>query len=102
MIELSRATPHAWALDAYRQLLTRDDQSAALAPNLAIVVRSCLVLTGFGAGFLGLAVVSQLKRRMGIPKFNTAKYLSKELRKYSDNASLRTWVCSCAPVLLPF
>ncbi|HKB37731.1 MAG TPA: ABC transporter permease [Gemmataceae bacterium] len=55
MIELSRATPHAWALDAYRQLLTRDDPSATLAPNLAIVTRSCLVLAGFGVGFLALA-----------------------------------------------
>jgi len=55
MIEVSRGTPHAWALDAYRQLLTRDDQSAALAPNLAIVTRSCVVLAGFGVGFLSLA-----------------------------------------------
>ncbi len=55
MVELSRATPHAWALDAYRQLLTRDDPSATLAPNLAIVTRSCLVLAGFGVGFLALA-----------------------------------------------
>ncbi len=28
---------------------------ASLAPNLAIVTRSCLVLAGFGAGFLALA-----------------------------------------------
>jgi ABC-type Na+ efflux pump permease subunit len=49
MQELSRLTPHAWALDAYRQLLTSD------APNLALVAEACGVLMGFGVLFVGLA-----------------------------------------------
>ncbi|HYT88416.1 MAG TPA: ABC transporter permease [Gemmataceae bacterium] len=49
MQQLSRVTPHAWALDAYRQLLTSPQ------PNLEIVGTACMVLTGFGIGFLGLA-----------------------------------------------
>jgi ABC-type multidrug transport system permease subunit len=46
---ISLSTPHAWALDAYRQLLLSSD------PNLGLVLRSCLILTAFGAGFLSLA-----------------------------------------------
>ena len=42
-------TPHAWALDAYSQLLGNP------APELAVVTTSCLVLLAFGAGFLALA-----------------------------------------------
>jgi ABC-type Na+ efflux pump permease subunit len=49
MQELSRVTPHAWALDAYRQLLTSP------RPELALVGQACLVLLGFGVGFLVLA-----------------------------------------------
>ena len=49
MQEISRVTPHAWALDAYKQLLTNPK------PELEIVLEGCLVLTGFGAGFLALA-----------------------------------------------
>jgi ABC-2 type transport system permease protein len=45
-------TPQGWALDAYRELL---DADATSTPNLTIVVRSCLVLTGFGAAFIGMA-----------------------------------------------
>jgi ABC-type transport system involved in multi-copper enzyme maturation permease subunit len=45
----SLVTPHAWALDAYRQLLVNPD------PYLPTVVIGCLVLTAFGAVFLGLA-----------------------------------------------
>jgi ABC-type multidrug transport system permease subunit len=45
----SLATPHAWALDAYNQLLLQP------APALDVVARSCLALTGFGVGFLLLA-----------------------------------------------
>jgi linearmycin/streptolysin S transport system permease protein len=47
---LTRFTPHAWALDAYRQLLVNTE-----APNLEIVIQSCVVLAGFGIGFLVLA-----------------------------------------------
>jgi ABC-type multidrug transport system permease subunit len=47
----SLITPHAWALDAYKQLLVSPD------PNTGLVVVSCLVLTAFGAGFLALAWV---------------------------------------------
>lgn len=49
MRQLSRLTPHAWALDAYAQLLLTQD------PNPALIVRSCAVLTVFGAGFIALA-----------------------------------------------
>lgn len=49
MKEISRVTPHAWALDAYAQLLLNP------TPNLAMVQTSCLVLTGFGLGFVILA-----------------------------------------------
>jgi hypothetical protein len=46
---ISRFTPHAWALDAYKQLLTNP------RPELDIVVTACGVLAAFGAGFLTLA-----------------------------------------------
>src|SRR5262249_34556596 len=55
MVEVSHVTPHAWALDAYRQLLVRGDAGAAFAPNLRVVTRSCLVLAAFGGGFIALA-----------------------------------------------
>lgn len=46
---LSRITPHAWALDAYNQLLLNP------MPNYAMVVTSCAVLTAFGVAFIALA-----------------------------------------------
>jgi ABC-type Na+ efflux pump permease subunit len=49
MQKISRITPHAWALAAYRQLLTNPD------PNYKIVGQACAVLTGFGVGFVLLA-----------------------------------------------
>ena len=49
MREISHITPHAWALDAYQQLLLSPD------PNLGIVAGACAALTGFGALFLVLA-----------------------------------------------
>lgn len=49
MKRISRVTPHAWALDAYNQLLNNPD------PNLAIVGQACFVLAGFGATFVVLA-----------------------------------------------
>jgi ABC-type multidrug transport system permease subunit len=49
MKEVSLVTPHAWALDAYMQLLLRDQ------PDLFIVLRASAVLAGFGVGFLALA-----------------------------------------------
>jgi ABC-type transport system involved in multi-copper enzyme maturation permease subunit len=49
MKELSRITPHAWALDAYTQLLLNP------SPNLQTVGLACLALTAFGAGFVGAA-----------------------------------------------
>src|SRR5262249_56357677 len=49
MQEISRATPHAWSLDAYRQLLTNP------APNYRLVGQACLVLVGFGVGFTIMA-----------------------------------------------
>ena len=52
MQQLSRVTPHAWALDAYRQLLTNP------TPNLTIVWQSCAALVGFATLFLGLAWAS--------------------------------------------
>lgn len=47
--EISLITPHAWALDAYKQLLISTD------PNTTMVVTSCLVLLAFGAVFLALS-----------------------------------------------
>jgi ABC-type multidrug transport system permease subunit len=49
MKHLSYITPHAWALDAYLQLLTNPN------PNLEVVAEACGVLTAFGAGFLLVA-----------------------------------------------
>jgi ABC-type Na+ efflux pump permease subunit len=49
MRQISHITPHAWALDAYQQLLLNPD------PNLAIVGWACAALVGYGAGFLALA-----------------------------------------------
>ncbi len=49
MRRVSYITPHAWALDAYSQLLLNP------APEIAIVMQACLVLIGFGIGFLALA-----------------------------------------------
>ncbi len=49
MQTMSLATPHAWALDAYRQLLTNP------RPDVALVWHAVGVLSAFGAGFLALA-----------------------------------------------
>src|SRR5947207_14806817 len=66
MKAISRITPHAWALDAYTQLLLNS------TPNLAMVGTACLVLALFGASFVGAAwwflkldcvKISQLCRR---------------------------------------
>jgi ABC-2 type transport system permease protein len=45
----SRLTPHAWALDAYKELLL------TTAPNYTIVATSCGVLAAFGLVFIALA-----------------------------------------------
>jgi linearmycin/streptolysin S transport system permease protein len=50
MQEISRVTPHAWALDAYRQLLRSEGQ-----PNLQMVSEACVILAAFGVGFVALA-----------------------------------------------
>jgi ABC-2 type transport system permease protein len=47
--QLSLVTPHAWALDAYAQLLLSDE------PNYRLVAMGCGMLVVFGAGFVGLA-----------------------------------------------
>jgi ABC-type multidrug transport system permease subunit len=49
MQKISLITPHAWALDAYMQLLITSD------PNILRVGEACLALCGFGIGFLALA-----------------------------------------------
>ena len=49
MKQISRVTPHAWALDGYAQLLVNP------RPELATVWQSCAVLLAFGAGFTALA-----------------------------------------------
>jgi ABC-type multidrug transport system permease subunit len=49
MKRASLVTPHAWALDAYSQLLGNP------APELSVVGTACLVLLGFGAAFLLVA-----------------------------------------------
>jgi len=50
MKEISHVTPHAWALDAYQQLLLNPDN-----PNMGIVAVACAALIGFGVAFLGSA-----------------------------------------------
>jgi ABC-2 type transport system permease protein len=50
MQTISRVTPHAWALDAYRQLLANPGEK-----DYEQVAWACLVLSGFGVGFLVLA-----------------------------------------------
>ncbi len=49
MQHISRFTPHAWALDAYRQLLT------TTGPDQEIVGTACGVLCAFGGGLMALA-----------------------------------------------
>jgi len=51
MKEFSRITPHAWALDAYEQVLHPD----AAAVNAFVIWQACGVLSAFGLGFLLLA-----------------------------------------------
>jgi ABC-type Na+ efflux pump permease subunit len=46
---LSRFTPHAWAMDAYSQLLLRPE------PNLVLVGQACAVLVLFGGVFVAAA-----------------------------------------------
>ena len=46
---LTRFTPHAWALDAYRELLITS------APRLDVVAKACAVLAAFGLGSVILA-----------------------------------------------
>ena len=50
MQQASLLTPHAWALVAYRQLLANP-----AGPNLALVARSCAVLSAFGIVLILLA-----------------------------------------------
>jgi ABC-type multidrug transport system permease subunit len=49
MREISLTTPQGWALDAYKQLLLNPN------PDVNRVREACLVLVGFGSGFLALA-----------------------------------------------
>ncbi len=51
MQNVSLATPHAWALIAYQQLLTRD------APNLPLVTECCAALTGFATLFFAIGAL---------------------------------------------
>ena len=49
MKTISLVTPHAWALDAYNQLL------ATPRPDVSAVLTACAALCTFGAGFTALA-----------------------------------------------
>jgi ABC-type multidrug transport system permease subunit len=49
MKQISLVTPHAWALDAYSQLLL------SASPNAMVVFEACLVLCLFGLGLLTVA-----------------------------------------------
>jgi ABC transporter DrrB family efflux protein len=49
MKQISLVTPHAWALDAYSQLLL------SRTPAITLVWQACLVLTAFGVVFLAVA-----------------------------------------------
>ncbi len=48
MQNVSLATPHAWALIAYQQLLTQDH------PNVLVVWQCCAVLIGFGSVYFAI------------------------------------------------
>lgn len=48
MQQIGLATPHAWALIAYDQLLVREHI------NVAVVVKSCAILMAFSTGFFAL------------------------------------------------
>jgi ABC-type multidrug transport system permease subunit len=52
MRQLSRITPHAWALDAYAQLLNPEPTHT---PDRALVLAACGVLAAFGLAFTLLA-----------------------------------------------
>ncbi len=49
MRQISLVTPHAWALEAYSQIL------GSSRPEVGLVWKSCVVLSGFGLGFSLLA-----------------------------------------------
>lgn len=51
MRQVSLITPHAWALDAYAQLLSPDNPN----PNVEQILLSCGVLSAFGLFFLVVA-----------------------------------------------
>ena len=55
MTRISHFTPHAWALDAYRQLLQRPRPGVEIVPQLDIVWHYCRVLSAYGLGCLALA-----------------------------------------------
>ncbi|MFO0864331.1 MAG: ABC transporter permease [Gemmataceae bacterium] len=59
MQTVSLATPHAWALDAYRQLLTTP------RPAVERVAQACGALLAFGFGFLLVAWLSRRSLRTG-------------------------------------
>ena len=48
MQKLGLVTPHSWALIAYDQILNRPD------PELAVVVKCCLILLAFAIGFFSI------------------------------------------------
>ena len=49
MKRASLVTPHAWALDAYSQVIGNP------TPDLSVVATACLALLGFGTVFLSIA-----------------------------------------------
>jgi ABC-2 type transport system permease protein len=49
--KISLMTPHAWALDAYNEILTKD------LPNLSTVLASCGMLLAFAASFFVLGLI---------------------------------------------
>jgi ABC-type transport system involved in multi-copper enzyme maturation permease subunit len=49
VLPYTRLTPHAWALDAYTELLVSPQ------PYLPTVRTACMVLAAFGIGFVGMA-----------------------------------------------
>lgn len=53
MQKISLVTPHAWALEAYRELLPTPGE--VWNPNLSLVAQSCGMLALFGVGFLAIA-----------------------------------------------
>ena len=49
MRRIAHATPHAWALDAFAELVRRDGTLVDILPELGVVVAFAVVILGLAA-----------------------------------------------------